>query len=131
MSMRRRVILVALVAAPLVVLDLGQKASEPVYGHPRSLGYVVVALALCAAIFAVVPRVPSLLLAIAGGVAVAGALGNLVSALAWRNGVPNPIVAGDIAFNLADVWTLAGALALVGGATLHALRHPGALRQRI
>jgi hypothetical protein len=70
-------------------------------------------------------------LAIAGGVAAAGAFGNLVSALAWRNGVPNPIVDGDIAFNLADVWTLAGALALVGGAAVYAVRHPGALRERV
>ena len=129
--MRSRVLLIALVAAPLVVVDLAQKASEPVYGHPRGLGYVAVALALCAAIFAFVPRVPSRVLAIAGGIAAAGALGNLVSALAWRNGVPNPIVGGNIAFNLADVWTLAGALALIGGATVHALRHPGALRERV
>jgi lipoprotein signal peptidase len=129
--LRSRVLLIALVAAPLVVVDLAQKASEPVYGHPRGLGYVAVALVLCAAIFAFVPRVPSRVLAIAGGIAAAGALGNLVSALAWRNGVPNPIVDGNIAFNLADVWTLAGALALIGGATVHALRHPGTLRERV
>jgi lipoprotein signal peptidase len=129
--MRRRVVLLALVAAPLVVADLAQKASEPVYGHPRSLGYVGLALVLCAAIFAFVPRVPSRLLAVAGGIAAAGAVGNLVSALAWRNGVPNPIVDGNIAFNLADVWTLAGALALIAGAAVHALRHPGALRERV
>jgi hypothetical protein len=129
--MRHRIVLVALVAAPLVVADLAQKASEPVYGHPRSLGYVALALVLCAAIFAFVPRVPSSSLAIAGGVAAAGAFGNLVSAVAWRNGVPNPIVDGDIAFNLADVWTLAGALALVGGAAVYAVRHPGALRERV
>ena len=124
-------ILVALVAAPLVVLDLGQKVGEPVYGHPRSLGYVAVALALCAALFAFVPRVPSNLLAVAAGTAAAGAIGNLVSALAWRNGVPNPIVEGNVAFNLADVWTLAGSCALVVGAAVHALRHPGALRQPV
>lgn len=129
--MRRRVLLVAIVAAPLVLLDLAQKASEPVYGHPRGVGYVLVALALSAAVFAFVPRVPSRLLAVAGGIAAAGALGNLVSALAWRNGVPNPIVGGHVAFNLADVWTLAGACALVLGAAVYALRHPGALRQPV
>ena len=129
--MRRRVLLIALVAAPLALVDLAQKATEPVYGHPRGLGYALVALVLCASIFAFVPRVPSHVLAIAGGLAAAGALGNLVSALAWRNGVPNPIVGGGIAFNLADVWTLAGALALIGGPTVHALRHSGALRQRV
>lgn len=122
---------IALVAAPLVLLDLLQKASEPVYGHPRSLGYVVVAGVLCAAIFVLVPRVASRGLAVAGGIAAAGALGNLVSALAWRGGVPNPIVDGGIAFNLADVFVLAGAVALVVGALLHALRNPALLRQPV
>jgi lipoprotein signal peptidase len=129
--MRHRLRLVALVAAPLVAADLAQKASEPVYGHPRGLGYVALALVLCAAIFAFVPRVPSRALAVAGGIAAAGAFGNLVSAVAWRNGVPNPIVDGNIAFNLADIWTLAGALSLVGGAAVYAVRHPGALRERV
>jgi lipoprotein signal peptidase len=123
--------LIALVAAPLAAVDLAQKATEPVYGHPRGLGYALVALVACAAIFAFVPRVPSQVLAIAGGLAAAGALGNLVSALTWRNGVPNPIVGGGLAFNLADVWTLAGACALVGGALVHALRHPGSLLQPV
>jgi hypothetical protein len=129
--LRRRVALIALVAAPLVLVDLAQKATEPVYGHPRGFGYAAVALLLSAAIFAFVPRVPSRLLSIAGGLAVAGALGNLVSALAWRGGVPNPLVAGDVAFNLADVWTLAGACTLVAGAAAYALRHPDALRQPV
>lgn len=129
--MKARTILVALVAAPLALVDLAQKASEPVYGHPRSVGYVVLALALCAAIFVVVPRVPSRVLAIGGGIAAAGAIGNLVSAVAWRHGVPNPIVDGGIAFNLADIWALAGAVALVAGALLHAARHPSALRQPV
>jgi lipoprotein signal peptidase len=86
---------------------------------------------LCAAIFAFVPRVPSRVLAIAGGLAAAGAFGNLVSALAWRDGVPNPMVGGGIAFNLADVWTLAGACGLIAGALVHALRHPAALGQPV
>lgn len=124
-------IIVAVVAAPLALVDLAQKVSEPVYGHPRSVGYVVLALALCVAIFSVVPRVPSRLLAVGGGIAAAGALGNLISALAWRNGVPNPIVDGGVAFNLADIWALAGAMALVVGAIVHAVRHPSALRQPV
>ena len=122
---------IALVAAPLVLLDLLQKASEPVYGHPRSLGYAVLAGLLCAAIFVLVPRAASRGLAVAGGVAAAGALGNLVSVLVWRGGVPNPIVDGGIAFNLADVFVLAGAVALVVGAVLHALRNPSLLRQPV
>jgi len=52
--------------------------------------------------------------------------GNLVSALAWRGGIPNPIVVGEVAFNVADLCAVIGAAALVLGAVLFALRKPGA-----
>jgi lipoprotein signal peptidase len=129
----RRARLLALVGAMLALtaVDLVQKAFEPVYGHPRGLGYVALAAVLVALLVAFVPRVPSLLLSVAGGVAAAGALGNAVSAVAWRGGVPNPIVAGAVAFNIADLCAVAGALGLVAGATLHALRHPQLLRRPV
>ena len=115
----------------LAAVDLGQKASAPVYGHPRGPGYVVFAAVLTVLLVLYVPRVPSRPLAVAGGVAAAGALGNLVSALAWRGGVPNPIVLGDIAFNVADLCAVTGAAALVVGAALFALRNPTLLRQPV
>lgn len=120
-----------IVALALTAVDLAQKARDPVYGHPRGPGYIVVAAALAAFVIAFVPRVPSRALSLAGGVATAGALGNLVSALAWRGGVPNPIVLGDIAFNVADVYAVCGAIALVLGAPLFALTHPALLREPI
>jgi lipoprotein signal peptidase len=123
--------LLAAVAAALLVPDLAQKALSPVYGHPRSTAYALLAAALLALVVALVPRVPSRAVAVAGGVAAAGAAGNLVSSLAWRGGVPNPIVAGDVAFNLADVYALVGAAALVTGAAAFALRHPERLREPI
>jgi lipoprotein signal peptidase len=126
----RRWLLVG-VAAPLAALDLAQKASEPVYGHPRSFAYVAGALALAALLVAFVPRVPSVGVALAAGVAVAGDAGNLVAAIVWRGGVPNPIVAGSIAFNLADAYAVVGAFALVLGAALFALRNRELLRQRV
>jgi len=119
------------VAAALTALDLLEKAAQPVYGHPRGAGYMTLAAGLLAAIVVFVPRVPSRGFAVAGGVAAAGALGNLVSAIAWRDGVPNPIVVGELAFNLADIFALAGAAALVVGAALFALRHPDLLREPI
>jgi lipoprotein signal peptidase len=129
----RRARLLALVGAMLALtaVDLVQKAFEPVYGHPRGVGYVALAAVLVAFLVAFVPRVPSLPLSLAGGVAAAGALGNAVSALAWRGGVPNPIVAGAVAFNVADLCAVMGAAGLVGGAALHAVRHPELLRQPI
>jgi lipoprotein signal peptidase len=120
-----------IVALVLTAVDLLQKAREPVYGHPRGPVYIVVAAVLAGLVTAFVPRVPSRALSLAGGVAVAGALGNLVSALAWRGGVPNPILVGDIAFNVADVCAVGGSIALVLGAALFALTHPALLRQPI
>ena len=129
MSDRQR--LLVAVALLLTAVDLGQKASAPVYGHPRSFGYVVVAAVLTVFLVVFVPRVPSRALAVAGGVAAAGAFGNLVSALTWRGGIPNPIVAGEIAFNIADLCAVTGAAALVVGAVVFALRNPALLRQPI
>jgi lipoprotein signal peptidase len=123
--------LLILVALLLTAVDLGQKASAPVYGHPRGVTYVVFAAALTLLLVLFVPRVPSRALAVAGGVAAAGAFGNLVSALAWRGGIPNPIVVGELAFNVADLCAVTGAAALVLGAVLFALRHPALLRQPI
>jgi lipoprotein signal peptidase len=121
--MRGRRLLLVGVAATLCVPDLVQKASSPVYGHPRSAAYVALAAVMLALLVAVVPRVPSTVLAVAAGVACAGVAGNAISALAWRGGVPNPIVLGDVAFNLADVYAVVGAALLVGTASLFALTH--------
>jgi lipoprotein signal peptidase len=121
--MRARRLLLVGVAVALCVPDLVQKASAPVYGHPRSALYVAVAGSMVALLVAIVPRVPSRELALAAGVACAGIAGNAVSAVAWGGGVPNPIVVGDVAFNLADVYAVAGAALLVGTAALFALTH--------
>ncbi len=129
MSDRQRLLIP--VALLLTAVDLGQKASAPVYGHPRGPGYVVVAAGLTLLLVLFVPRVPSRALAVAGGIAAAGAFGNLVSALAWRRGVPNPIVVGEVAFNVADLCAVGGAAALVLGCVVFGLRHPALLRQPI
>jgi lipoprotein signal peptidase len=128
-SDRQRLLIV--VALLLTAVDLGQKASAPVYGHPRGAMYVVFAAVLTVLLVLFVPRVPSRALAVAGGVAAAGAFGNLVSALVWRGGIPNPIVVGEVAFNVADLCAVTGAIALVLGAVLFALRNPALLREPI
>jgi lipoprotein signal peptidase len=126
----RRRLLVG-VAVMLAAADLAQKASAPVYGHARGIAYVLVAAALTVLLVVFVPRVPSRALAVAGGIAGAGAFGNVASALAWRGGIPNPIVVGEIAFNVADLCAVTGAVTLVVGCALFALRNPALLRQPI
>lgn len=130
MTVRRHV---AAAGAALVVLtlDLMHEALTPTpFHHPREPGALALMAVLALAVLVVVPRVPSLALSVAGGVAAGGALGNLVSALVWRAGIPDPIVRGPYAFNLADVAVFAGTAGLLGLALVfawdnrHRLRAP-------
>lgn len=107
------------VALPLAAVDLLVKASIPTESwayHERSLGWLTLSVALLAALLAI-SQIPAMLVAPAAGLLAAGLLGNSLSA-AWNGmSVPNPlVVSGDrglIAFNPADVFALAGILALV------------------
>ena len=130
MVARRRLLAVA-VAAGVLALDLAHEALTPTpYHHPRSLGELLLIGALAAAVLVAVPRAPSPALALAGGIAAGGALGNLASALVWRAGIPDPLVYGTYAFNLADVAVVLGDGALLTTAIVlawdrrHRLREP-------
>ena len=98
----------------LAAADLGHKAlatGEATLVHERGAAYVflaAVALAWAGALLAV----GSTALAVAGGILLGGAAGNLASLAFWP-GVPNPLVAGGLAFTLADVFAAAGGLVLV------------------
>jgi lipoprotein signal peptidase len=111
-------------ALAALAADLLDKVLQPAPAdlfHSRSFGYVAVVAALAAALALVVPRVGSRALSVAAGFAVGGALANAVSVLAWNGGVPDPLVAGGFAFNLADLFALSGVAALVAVAGLLAL----------
>ena len=127
MLARRRFLVLG--GAALAGVDLALKALDPVARDPRSLGFIVVAAGIAAAIVVFVPRIPSRALAAAGAVAAAGAAANALSAVLWSGGVPNPILAGGIAFNVADLYAVGGATALIGGAIVFAIRNPALLRQ--
>jgi lipoprotein signal peptidase len=122
------------VAAALVVLaaDLADSASaRPIYFHPRPLWLLAAGTAAAFALLALAPRVPSLTLSVGAGIAAGGAVGTLIAALLWSRGVPDPLVGGPVAFNLADVAIAAGNVLLVGSALFVAWQHRGALRQPI
>ena len=82
-------------------------ATDPLGAHHRSHAWVVVSVALLV-VAALSTRLPSRQFALAAGVLAGGLLGNLVSAVTHGGAVENPFVAGDVAFNLADVLVLGG-----------------------
>jgi lipoprotein signal peptidase len=91
--------------------------------------------ALIAALVVFVPRLQSSAAAFGAGVACGGALGNLVSLLAWTRGVPDPfVVVGathGLAFNLADVFAVGGDAVLLSAVVLHGMQRRAALRERV
>jgi lipoprotein signal peptidase len=117
-------------AAVFTGIDLAHKATvEAIYVHPRSAVFVAVVLGLTAIWSAAILATRSALIALAGGVVLGGALGNLVSLALWP-GVPNPIELDQVAFNLADVFvvlgfaTTAAATVTFAGRNRHRLREP-------
>ncbi len=94
--------------------------------HHRSNAWVATSIILLLAAVAL-SLVPSRAVAFAGGVMSAGVLGNLVSARADGNWVPNPLTIspGDysLAFNLADVFFIVGNLLLMSALIVVTVRH--------
>lgn len=117
--MKRPALVLGATAALLTAADLAHKAfsvGEATLLHERGPAYVLlagVAVLWSAALLAA----RSTPLALAGGILLGGAAGNLLSLAFWP-GVPNPLVTEAIAFNLADVFAVAGGLVLVPAATL-------------
>ena len=87
------------------------------------------------ALVAVVPRIPSGAALVGAAVAVGGAAGNLVAALLWTNGVPDPIVfrtaSAGLAFNFADVFVFVGDAVMLSAVLIYALRNRALLRTSV
>jgi hypothetical protein len=109
----------AAVVAATLVDDL---LSPNRLSHARSPVALASAGALAAGLLFLVPRARSLVMSLAAGIAAGGAAATLVAGLAWRDGVPNPLVRGGIAFNLADLAIAAGDALLIAAAVWHAWR---------
>ena len=136
--MRSTALVLVLTASTVAATDLVHKGvalsgDQPVVGHERPAGYVVAGL-LATGIWAVaIVLVGSLPIAIAGGVAVGGATGNLLSLLLWPSfdGVPDPLIAGRIAFNLGDVAVVLGLFLVVSTTIVFAMRNRARLREPV
>jgi lipoprotein signal peptidase len=127
-TLRARRRIAATGALAVLALDLADSALARVwYFHPRPASVLALAGLLGVAVLALAPRVPSLGVALGGGVAAGGAFGTLVAAIVWRGGVPDPIVQRGVAFNLADVAIVLGDGTLLGAALFVAWRNRGRL----
>jgi lipoprotein signal peptidase len=129
----RRILLIC-TALVFATIDLVHKSLSYAEFHHARTPYVTLAMgALIVALVVLVPRLPSNAAAIGAGIACGGALGNLVSLLAWSQGVPDPLVVTGathgLAFNLADVFAVGGDSILLSVVILLGLRRRAALRE--
>jgi lipoprotein signal peptidase len=129
-------VLLVCTALVFAAIDLVHKSLTYAEFHHARTPYVTLLMgALIAALVILVPRLPSNLAAIGAGVACGGALGNLVSLLAWTQGVPDPFVivgaTHGLAFNLADLFAVGGDSVLLSVVILLGLQRRAALRQHV
>jgi lipoprotein signal peptidase len=131
--MRRAVL--AGTAVSFACVDLLHKAFAGAdYHHARTPFTAVVIGCVIVALVVLVPRISSNVAAVGAGIACGGALGNLVSLLAWRQGVPDPLVIGrttGVAFNLADLFAVSGDMLLLSAVAVHGVRHRHRLREPV
>ncbi len=135
-TVRLRRTLLVCTAVSFAAIDLVHKSFAAAdFHHARTPFVAVVIGTVIAALVVLVPRVPSNAAACGAGIACGGALGNLVSLFAWSQGVPDPlVVAGSmhgVAFNLADLFAIAGDALLLSAVILHGFRHRAGLRESV
>ena len=131
----RRALLIC-TALVFAAIDLVHKTLTYAQFHHARTPYVTLLMgALIAALVVLVPRLPSNVAAMGAGIACGGALGNLVSLLAWTKGVPDPfVVAGathGLAFNLADLFAVGGDSVLLSVVILLGLQRRAALHEPV
>ena len=134
MQTRRAIIIcTALVFAAIDLIHKSLTSAE--FHHARTPYVTLVMGALIVSLVVLVPRLPSNVAAVGAGIACGGALGNLVSLLAWAQGVPDPFVivgaTHGLAFNLADLFAVSGDSLLLSAVVLLGLQRRAALREPV
>lgn len=108
--MRLRLVLTIAPAFAVATLDLVVKRFGPAHVvdlHQRSGAWAVLTCVLLAIVLALTV-LPSRLAAFAAGIVAGGIVGNLVSALTHGGRIANPLVVGNVAFNVGDVFVIGG-----------------------
>jgi lipoprotein signal peptidase len=118
----RRWAAVGLALAVLAAVVVHDALAPMRFQHHRSPVTLAFAGLLAFALLAIAPRVPSPGIVVGAGIAAGGALATFVSGLAWGS-VPDPLVHGGIAFNLADIAIAGGDALLLVAALLHVWTH--------
>jgi hypothetical protein len=134
-----RVLALLLGAATVVaLLDLAHKAyaiSErgSAVLHDRPTLYVLAGGVLSLGWAGAVALTGSGSIAFAGGVVLGGAAGNLLSFALWPSlsGVPDPILAGGVAFSLGDVAVVVGFALLVPAVLVFRTRRSASLAESV
>ena len=134
MQMRRGILVST--AIVFASIDLVHKALTSAEFHHARTPYVTLVMgALIATLAMLVPRLPSTTAAFGAGVACGGALGNLVSLLAWSQGVPDPFVLAGathgLAFNLADLFAVSGDAMLLSSVILYGMQQRARLHEQV
>jgi lipoprotein signal peptidase len=137
--MARAVAALSLTALFVASIDLAHKAlaiwehGGSVFPHPRSAFYALGVVTVSGLWAAAILLTRSASIAFGGGVFVGGAAGNVASLALWPSvdGVPNPLVARDVAFNLADVAVVLGLALVLVGAAVFAMGNRGRLGEPV
>jgi hypothetical protein len=134
----RTALLLALTTALVAGVDLAHKAhalSEDglVVGHERSRAYTAGVMLLLLLWAVAILFSGSRAIALAGGVLIGGAVGNVASLLLWPSfpGVPDPLVARGVAFSIGDVAVGTGLVLVVVATGAFALRNRARLREPV
>jgi hypothetical protein len=126
----RRSAAVAVAFAVLAAVVIHDALAPTPFHHHRSLATLLVAGLLATALLVFAPLIRSSGVVVGAGIAAGGALGTFVSGLVW-GGVPDPLVQGGIAFNLADVAIAVGDALLLVAALLYAWVNRARLREPV
>jgi hypothetical protein len=101
--------------------------------HGRSSFYLFGTGAATLAWLGAIVLTRSVSISLAGGVLAGGTAANLTSLALWPSigGVPNPLAAGDVAFNAADVAVVAGLVLVLATTSAFAVRNRSRLHDRV
>jgi lipoprotein signal peptidase len=137
--MARNLAVLSLVGGLVAGADLAHKAvavadrDGALFAHPRTALYVLGVAVVSALWVGAILLTRSTSIAAAGGVLAGGAFGNVASLALWPSvsGVPNPLLAGDVAFNVADVSVAVGVVLIVLATAVFATQNRERLREPV